>query len=335
MYMYRLTSENELKKYGKTWSLSAKALALANQQKACWPLAGNNYRALKNSRESEISFGTFVVKYQFNPERIRSSAANTSPEAISSRPCFLCPGNLPAEQAGIPVAGRFILLVNPYPIFPVHLTIPSTLHTPQRIDGSIDALLEISRLLNEFVVFYNGPKCGASAPDHLHFQAGIRGILPLEDDLDTLVTAHSQINSVDSDVRIYAPGNYLRRILILRSASAESLQKRLSTIINLLPAEQGEEPMVNILTWYNAPEWTVAVFPRAKQRPWQYFADDFDKLVISPAAVELGGLVVLPREEDYFKLSGKELASVYEQVTLGKEDFETLKMKIAGSSSQS
>jgi hypothetical protein len=274
-----------------------------------------------------------MVKYQFNPERIRSSAANTSKEAILSRPCFLCPENLPPEQTGIPATDRFILLVNPYPIFPVHLTIPSTIHTPQRIDGNIGSLLEISRLLNEFVIFYNGPQCGASAPDHLHFQAGIRGILPLEDDLETLATPLSQIMTGESSIRIFAAENFLRRFFQIRSASAETLQKILSAIIKLLPAEKGEEPMVNILVWYNAPEWTVALFPRAKQRPWQYYADDFDKLIISPAAVELGGLVVLPREEDYFKLSGNDLASVFDQVTLGKDDFEVLKMKIAGLSS--
>jgi len=329
--MYRTIPESELKKFGKTWSVSVQAIALLNQQKAAWSLAGINYRALKNVRESVFDFGHFRIKYQFNPERIRSSAANTNREAIQARPCFLCPGNLPPEQVGIPVAGQFIILVNPYPIFPQHLTIPSTEHTPQEISGNLDALLNISKLLNDFVVFYNGPRCGASAPDHLHFQAGARGILPLEEEMDILMTAYSEILFSKGTTEIFAVENYLRRFIALRSASAESLSEQLSAIMPLLPSEPGEEPMINLLVWYDAPGWTAVLFPRAKQRPWQYFASDFEKLVISPAAVELAGLVVLPREDDYFKLTPRDLISVFDQVSIGKEDFESLKKNIVRS----
>ncbi|HPT32834.1 MAG TPA: DUF4922 domain-containing protein, partial [Prolixibacteraceae bacterium] len=138
-----IISEQELKKYGKTFSLSAQAIALVNQQKATWKPASSNYRSLKEVQIRSFDFGHFRIDCQYNPGRIRSSAANTSEAAILSRPCFLCAENRPAEQTGIAYQGEFTILANPYPIFPYHLTIPSNLHSPQQISGNVDSLLQL------------------------------------------------------------------------------------------------------------------------------------------------------------------------------------------------
>jgi hypothetical protein len=326
--MMPLISESELKKYGKTYSLSKQAIALVNQQKATWPLASANYKALKTVRETSLNMGHYILKYQFNPERIRSSAANTTQEAILSRPCFLCFQNLPPEQYGIPFGDQFIVLTNPFPIFPYHLTIPSTHHQPQMIDGNIGTMLDLSYALSDFTVFYNGPRCGASAPDHFHFQAGIKETLPVEEEFDILRDNHSEILFRDEKSTVFAVENYLRRFIGFHSSDKETLIRQLTQAIGYLPQTGNEEPMMNILAWYQFPEWKVILFPRAKQRPWQYFADDLNQLVISPAAVELGGLIILPREEDYYKLTAKDLISIYDQVTIQKIDFNELKTNI-------
>jgi hypothetical protein len=324
----RLIAESELKKYGKTYNVSRQAIALVNQQKAIWPLATTNYKALKTVRESIYNMGYFTLKVQYNPERIRSSSANTNQEAILSRPCFLCSQNLPPEQTGIPFSDQLIILTNPFPIFPFHLTIPSSDHIPQRIDGNIATLLDLSYALSDFTVFYNGPQCGASAPDHFHFQAGSREILPLEEEFDILRRSYSEKITEDGKSHVFAVENYLRRFIGFQTSDKELLIHQLTLVIGCLPKTDGEEPMMNILAWYQFPEWKVALFPRAKQRPWQYYSDDLNQLIISPAAVELGGLVILPREEDYYKMTEKDLVSVYDQITIQKKDFIELKKAV-------
>lgn len=324
----QLIPEKELQKYGKTHTLSQQAIALVNQQKATWELAAANYKALKTVRESIFDFGDYRVRYQFNPGRIRSSAADTSKEAILTRPCFLCSQNLPPLQAGIPYRDRFTILTNPFPIFPYHLTIPATTHIPQEISGNIEALLDLSHDLSAFTLLYNGPQCGASAPDHLHFQAGIRDVLPVEEELDNLMQNLSEVVMEVSETQVYASERYLRRVLIFRSSDKNSLVRMLEKGISCLPGDGSEEPMMNIISWYQAPQWIVLLFPRAGQRPWQYFAEDFSRLVISPAAVELGGLVILPREEDFYKLTQKDLISVFDQVCIQPADFRALREKL-------
>lgn len=317
----KFITDEELKKYGTTWSLSARARALVNQQKASWQNAGDHYRSLRKVQTREISFGHFRILLQFNPGRIRSSAANTSTAAIDARPCFLCAANLPEEQKGIPYPGGFVILANPFPIFNVHLTIPSLSHTPQLLEGRIGDLLRLTRDLREFTLFYNGPQCGASAPDHFHFQAGIRDTLPVEEELAGLLQHHATILRNDGTLLMAAVVGYLRQFLLLRSGDERLLEDMLSRAIALLPENGGEEPMLNLLAWFQEGEWNLLIFPRALQRPWQYFADEGEKIVVSPAAVELGGVVVLPREEDFHKVTAADLGSVFSQVSLSTEEF--------------
>lgn len=322
-------SHNDLKKYGKTYNLSVLSIALVNHQKANWELAANNYRSLKEVRKTSFDFDHFRIDCQFNPERIRSSTADTDSQAIKSRPCFLCEGNRPPEQAGIPYGDNFTILCNPYPIFPYHLTIPSLKHIPQLIDSHILDFLHLTRDLQDFAVFYNGPECGASAPDHFHFQAGIRDLMPIEEEMHSLLEDKSDNILSQPEIQVFAIRDYLRNLLIIRSGDEKTLEETLKKIISLLePSQPDREPMLNLLGYYKAGIWQIALFPRKQGRPTEYFADDFEKILVSPATVEMAGLLILPREEDFFKITKENICSIYHHVSIGNNEFHTLTEQI-------
>ncbi|MGC9355923.1 MAG: DUF4922 domain-containing protein, partial [Mariniphaga sp.] len=172
MLKEKTIAPGELRKFGRAENLNEQAKTLVAQQKAAWEMASKNYAALKSVQTRTFDFGHFEIVVQFNPERIRSSAAKTDTKSIAERPCFLCLKNLPPEQKGIPFGEDYLILTNPFPIFQTHLTIPHLHHTSQQITGFFPDMLRLSRKLNGFTVFYNGPQTGASAPDHFHFQAG-------------------------------------------------------------------------------------------------------------------------------------------------------------------
>jgi ATP adenylyltransferase/5',5'''-P-1,P-4-tetraphosphate phosphorylase II len=152
---------------------------LISRQMNDWSLAGNNYAALAGVKVKRFEVNGREVQVQFNPARIVSSAAKVDDKSLSERRCFLCAANRPVEQEGLAWGDLYTILVNPFPIFPRHLTIPSNNHKPQRIKGRIGDMLGLAADLHDFVIFYNGPKCGASAPDHCHFQAGSKGLMSL------------------------------------------------------------------------------------------------------------------------------------------------------------
>ncbi len=322
----------ELSRYGPAGTLSERAFSLLAQQKETWELLSANYGALNRVETRRFRFGAFRIECQFNPGRIRSSAADTSAGAIRARPCFLCPENRPLRQSGIPLPGDFELLINPYPIFPCHLTLSSLSHIPQQIRGNVSAFLQFCEALDRFTLFYNGPQCGASAPDHLHFQGAVKRQLPIGEELDKVLDLHGEILVHRPGFTVSAADDGLRRFLAFRSTEAEILADALETAVTLCETTPGEEPMVNLLGWADRDGWLVLLFPRALQRPWQYFAEEPRKLLVSPAAVELAGLVVLPREEDFRRIGDEDLVSIFNQVTAGKADFAFLKEKICNSS---
>lgn len=326
--MQRITLE-ELQKFGKTFSLSKQAIALVNQQKATWELAAANYRSLRQVYTRSFDFNHFRIDCQFNPGRIRSTAANTAAEAIQTRPCFLCAENRPPEQVGIEAEKECTILCNPFPIFPYHLTIVSEAHTPQQLTGRVPLLLKLCYDLQEFTLFYNGARCGASAPDHFHFQAGVKNILPVEEEIGYLLKHQSDSLIELPEIKIRAVENFLRRVLCFESAQPEALVFWLEKTLQLLqkPGET-EEPMLNLLGSYENGSWRILLFPRSAQRPWQYFAEGEEKLLVSPAAVELGGLVILPREEDFSRITADDLTDIFGQVTLPSADFDQLKQAL-------
>lgn len=324
MQIEKTISFAELTRFGRVENLNDQAKTLVAQQKSTWGMAGKNYEALKKVQTKTFDFGHFRIVIQFNPERIRSSAAKTDVKSISERPCFLCIENLPPEQKGILFQNKFLILTNPFPIFPVHLTISKLEHSPQEIAGNFSGLLELSRNLTEFTLFYNGPQCGASAPDHFHFQAIMTNALPIETEFATLGNQYAEILFQNEKIKIIAVENYLRRFIAIVSNDKNEIEKRFQHICQNLENGSGEEPMMNILSSFQHDKWSLIIFPREKQRPSHFFRTDEKQIMVSPAAVEMGGFLVLPGEEDFLKITKKEIEEIYSEVTVNQEDFKNL-----------
>ena len=302
-------------------SISAQARRLIKDQQKEWELAGKNYAGLRNVKSRKLAYDGFDMIVQFNPERIRSSAAKVDSKSIADRPCFLCQQNLPEAQRGIPVLDKYMILVNPFPIFTEHLTIPHEDHTDQLIEDKFSEMLDLAKLLDDFTVFYNGPKCGASAPDHFHFQAGIKRFMPIERDYKKGSFFHDSIN-VDG-LELIRWSQYIRTVLTFSGRDKNKIETAFSMLFkklkNLQPDEA--EPLLNILVSFEGSRWTVHIFPRKLHRPRQYFAEGEKQILLSPASVDMGGVLITPREEDYIKLTMNEAKDIFEQVCLDESTF--------------
>lgn len=303
---------------------------LINCQTSDWELARNNYSGLAKVEERTFQFDGFQIIAQFNPERIRSSAAKTDKATIAQRPCFLCNANRPHEQLGLDFLGKYEILINPFPIFQQHLTIVGYEHVPQQISGRIDDLLDLSMALPDFTVFYNGPKCGASAPDHFHFQAGQKNTMPADSDArNFLLKNGKQLFNTGKTTVNAAPQSYLRHLLLFNSTNRKELSHLIDQTLTLLPQQEDDtEPMLNILANFDRDGWHILLFPREKQRPEQYFHEGDAQILMSPASVEMGGLAILPRREDFDKITREDLADIFRQVSLNDDKFEELQEKI-------
>ena len=279
-----------------------------------------NYSQLEKVRIRKFSFGTFEVLVQYNPERIRSSSAKVDAKSIGDRPCFLCAKNRPPEQRGIDLDNNLTILVNPFPIFKRHLTIPSELHTDQRIGNNFDTMLSLAEAMPLFTVFYNGPQCGASAPDHLHFQAGNIGFMPVENDF--LSGRHPKLLSSDQGMEIWKWESYLRGIITLKGNDRKKLVRVFDRLFDRLSETQPgrPEPMLNILTGYSRDEWTIHIIPRKQHRPRQFFAEGDNQILISPAAVDLGGVIITPREEDFIRITKDDIEDIFRQVCFNESE---------------
>lgn len=293
---------------------SAQVLQLLQKQLEVWEVARNNYDALKQVRVKELEFGSFKIKVQFNPARIVSSSAKVDPKSIQERKCFLCEQNRPAVQEGLPFGNKYIVLINPFPIFPKHLTIPACEHVDQRIRHRFGDMLDLAYNLDEFNVFYNGPKCGASAPDHVHFQAGSKGFLPIEKEWKTFA---GQPAFEHQSSRLYILEGYLRGTIIIESASKESAVDLFGKIYDSLEIKSGEEePMMNVLAWYDTDKWVIPIFPRRLHRPSCYAAPGEENILISPASVDMGGVFITPLEKDFEKITAEDIRDILQEVCM-------------------
>jgi ATP adenylyltransferase/5',5'''-P-1,P-4-tetraphosphate phosphorylase II len=301
---------------------------LFRQQTGSWQLAAANYKGLEKTLVRQIETDGIRFAVQFNPERIRSSAAKTDAKSISERKCFLCMQNLPPEQQYIPVCDNFLVLVNPFPIFPKHLTIPKRQHTNQLIAQNMGTMLDMSATLTDYTVFYNGPKCGASAPDHLHFQAGNKGFLPVEKEFAEMKNRLQTVKH--KSVEISFAADYLRRMISLQSNHKNDLLETFAKLYCVLSALQPHEtePMLNIICYADKDLWTVHIFPRIKHRPSQFFEEGANQLLISPASVDFGGVFITPRIEDFEKITKEDIIDIFNQVAINKTDFEKIIYKI-------
>ncbi|MEA4975579.1 MAG: DUF4922 domain-containing protein [Paludibacter sp.] len=287
------------------------------EQLAEWPLAKQNYEALNRVKVKDFDLGGAVVRVQFNPERMRSSAAKVDAKSIQERKCFLCPANLPPEQRGISFGHNYQILVNPFPIFPVHLTIPDMDHVDQLILGRFGDMLELAQTLNDFVVFYNGPKCGASAPDHIHFQAGNKGFLPLEKEA---LTVKRELVLATDELLCFTLPDYHRNVIVIESANRNEIEMLFNRIYTVLEIKDGEkEPMLNIVTWFENGKWITCIFPREVHRPGCYFAEGDKNILLSPASVDLSGVCVLPLEKDFEKITADDIKTVFSEICVSNE----------------
>lgn len=299
---------------------------LFTRQLASWETARNNYAALSQVQVKELNVHGIPYKVQFNPARIVSSGAKVDAKSIRERKCFLCPANLPPEQEGIIFEGHYNILVNPFPIFPRHLTIPELEHAPQRIAPRFADMLELARQLTEYTIFYNGPRCGASAPDHAHFQAGNRGFMPIETDWRRQVAG----KVVDyGRATLWYLNDAPRTTLVIEAADKNDAMILFGIIYRALGVLPGEsEPMMNVLALYEDDRWIVFVFPRAKHRPACYTAEGDANLLSSPASVDLGGVFITPVEKDFLKITAEDVTQILSEVCLSADDFGRLCQEI-------
>ncbi|MDR2692343.1 MAG: DUF4922 domain-containing protein [Dysgonamonadaceae bacterium] len=258
-----------------------------------WDLAKTNYKALEQAKIKRLNVNGHEYKVQFNPARMASSAAKVDPASVLKRKCFLCSDNCPAEQKGVPFKERYTILINPYPIFPRHLTVPALEHTPQLIASRFNDMLDLAQQLDDYAVFYNGPGCGASAPDHFHFQAGNKGFLPVENDRGW------------------------ENVIRVESGNRQYMLDRFRQTYDALPLQPDDtEPMLNLLAWYGNGKWTTCLFPRKKHRPACYSAEGDANLLISPASVDMGGVFITPLEKDFIKITAEHIKDILEEVNL-------------------
>jgi len=297
---------------------------LIRTQLSEWELSRINYEQLRLVRTRSISFGSFEIIIQFNPERIRSSAAKVDSKSIGERPCFLCEKNRPSVQRGVDFRDDMTVLVNPFPIFPKHLTIASCDHKLQRILPNFISMLELARSIPGFTVFYNGPECGASAPDHFHFQAGNRGFMPIESDF-----REGELPEMIFSARgltIFRWNSYKRNILTMSGNNIEKISgvfDRFYKSFSLIQSNK-QEPMLNILACCEGDDWIIHIVPRRIHRPSQFFLEGEKRILLSPASVDLGGVIITPREEDFNKISKEDIEDIFKQVCLEEEEFKSV-----------
>ena len=272
-----------------------------NRQLEMWEDARHRFRDLKHVEVRQLSD---QLKVQFNPARIVSTGAKIDKHTLGERPCFLCERNRPKEQMTKQIDDHFQLLVNPFPILPVHFTIPATKHQPQSIYRHYGEMHRLLSLHSELMVFYNGPKCGASAPDHLHFQAGTSGVLPLQTNWQRLSRNLTDVISLNDEEKISVLRDFLVPAFVIISKSEDSDEELFHRLYRSMPMRGDEsEPMMNIIAWRKGDEFISVVIPREKHRPDAYFAEGEAQMMVSPGALDMAGLIITPREEDFSKIN--------------------------------
>jgi hypothetical protein len=304
--------------------LTEKINDLFSQQLSEWELVKTNYEQLSLVRTKSVDLGNYEVLVQFNPERIRSSAAKVDSKSVEIRPCFLCKVNRPDQQRDLPFDSNYTILVNPFPIFHKHLTITRNEHCDQRIRNSFPDMLKLAGELPDFVVFYNGPQCGASAPDHLHFQAGERGFMPLEHDF--LSRKFTERILVKSGIEIWLWKRYLRGILSLRGKEMNGLINVFEGFYRQISEIQPDrpEPMLNIIAYSDQNGYVVHIIPRIVHRPVQFFNEGSGQILVSPASVDLGGVIITPRESDFNRINREEITDIFRQVCFDENELSVL-----------
>ena len=290
-----------------------KVEALFKRQLREWPQLAKGVEGLAHARTRPVRIDWFDVFIRHIPHRMVSTTASIDRESVAKRPCFLCANNLPAEEEGLRFDENFTIYCNPFPIVDHHLTIAHREHGSQRIADQFGNMLDIAVALPKYFVVYNGPECGASAPDHMHFQAGSRDLFPIERDAAALTG-------------ITIP-NYARNVFLLRGRDRSALIDRMDRAIDLLSKITGKrpEPLINIAVFHERGEWVTFLFPRRKHRPEVYYSGE---LTVSPASIDLCGIFVVPLAEHFEKITGDNVAAIFREVTLPDDQFQEVARKL-------
>jgi len=312
------------------------------RQLQTWDEVRERYRDLDRAEVRELTADNFILQVQWNPARIRSTGAKMDAKSIAERPCFLCAKNRPAEQMCRVVDDRYELLVNPFPILPVHFTLPTLKHQPQRILPMYGELLALAQRHRDLTLLYKGPMCGASAPDHAHLQAVKSGCLPLQQSWQRLGRNLVEVVKDGDEDGIWHVADYPAAAFVIKTHTVganERLFKQLYVALQLrLPLEKaGGEPPMNIIAWSTGDDLLSVVLPRKKHRPDCYSAEGDGQYIISPGAVDMGGLIITPREQDFRRLTAERVAAIFEEVSITSDQMQQVidKLRNASLNSQS
>jgi len=292
-------------------------LELLSEQNKTWLDLRKGYESLTNVRERDVPCRGFSVRLQYNPGRIKSSLADGGEKNLNEKRCFLCLDHLPEGQIGILYRSEYLILCNPIPVFPYHFTISHINHRPQAIAEQIGTLSQLMADMGSgWTVFYNGPKCGASAPDHLHFQVTPSGRMPIEKEIreEKRLTLMIQVASVF----FYRVGNLGREAILLEGDDPIAVGSVFNGFLNELKKAIliDEEPMMNIAGFHEERKWRFVIFPRRKHRPDAFFREGDGRMVVSPGVIDMGGVLITPVEKDFERLDGAVVESIFEEVSL-------------------
>ncbi len=307
-------------------TLEARVAALIDQQYDAWPLLRAGVDAFAKIETKRVRVEESEVVVQHNPRRIRSTSASVDKESVPTRRCFLCPDGLPVEEKGIAYGDDLVILCNPFPVLERHLSIVHREHVPQQIEGNVETLLSLARDLGSaYFILYNGPECGASVPDHLHFQACSRELLPIEknlyDDEPVLAEDCSYCEETAQNMfELFTLGGCGRSVVVFRGGNREEVAKWACDVIKELALQADRrEPLINIVCTYDPKLWTVYLFPRARHRPACFYAEGEQRLIVSPGAIDMAGVVVVPEREHFERIDGARIAGIFSEVSLSSE----------------
>jgi hypothetical protein len=295
---------------------------LSEQKNAC-PDLQEGYESLKDIRARDLPCRGFSVRLQYNPGRIKSSTADVAEKNRAERQCFLCLDHLPQGQKGIFYRGDYLILCNPMPVFSSHFTVSHLDHRLQAIAEHVDTFLQLTTDFGPgWVILYNGPKCGASAPDHLHFQAAPSGQMPIEKEIreEKRLTLMKRIDRVF----LHRVRDVGREVIVLEADDSMALGKAFKEFLNALKKVLfiDEEPMINIAGFYEESKWRLLIFLRQKHRPDAFFRNGDDRIVVSPGAIDMGGVLITPVEKDFHRLDGASVEHIFREVSLDGQTVE-------------
>jgi hypothetical protein len=306
---------------------------MLGQQKSEWKQLADNYSTLKMIKVHAFQYDGFELRIQFNPERKASIAAKIDEESIKKRACFLCKENRPKEQRKINYNEDFVLLCNPFPVFPEHFTFAFKRHSNQKISGNFDTFLDISKdLAKKYTVMYNGPRAGASAPDHAHFQIGTKYYMPIDNEYQFLKSRYGEVLKYNSNLTVTGINDGIRKYIAIESIQKEPIKKAFQQFCSVYEkiANEKEEPRMNIIGLYEKElGWRVIIFLRSKHRSSHYYAKEEERILISPATVDMGGICVTFLEDDFNKVNKEKLAEILEEVSFGQKEFDNFKSALA------